>query len=123
MGLRIENVQFFPEKNDFIISRGLKIRYGSFTREGKPVVQLKGFEKYYFDPDTCGVFSRQGSKTFTLLTPQKEGVKDYYQLYLHGQKRKVYLWQILRDNLEGIQLFFSGKKKVRDTIGTPRVHC
>lgn len=112
---------FFPGKNDFLVSRGLRVRYGSFAGKGVPVVQLKGYEKYYFDPETCKVYSRQGVREFHELTPQLEGAKPYYWLYRYGVKAKVFLWLILQDNLDGIQTFFSQKKRVKDVFATQSV--
>ena len=110
MSFRIENVVFFPEKNDFLIVRGGRFRSGSF-REGKPVIQINGFERYYFCPETVKVFSRSGRTAFSALKERLEGVRPYFILYLNGVQRKVFLWEILRDNWKEIDVYFTEKSQ------------
>lgn len=111
MSLRIENVVFFPKKNDFLIVRGGRFRSGSFMEGGEPVVKLEGFSKYYFDPCTCAIYSRKGRRTFEALKKRTEGARDYFILYLNGNQKKVFLWEILRDNMRNLEEFFSNDSK------------
>jgi hypothetical protein len=77
----------------------------SLTKEGKIVVKMKGYDRYFFCPDTFKVFSRKSATEFSPLTPRMEGKAVYYRLYRGGVQDRVFLWQILRDNMSGIETF------------------
>ncbi len=109
--LRIENVIFYPEKNDFTIVRGGRFRSGSFTEKGDAVVKIEGFSRYYFDPDTCQVFSRKARRAFQCLKKFNDGAGDYYFLFLNGNRIKVKMFDILRDNMKNLETFFHGDSK------------
>lgn len=101
----VQNVTFFPKKNMILISRGLNKVWVSHTQGGVLVVKLKGYDRYWFCPDTGNVFSRKSSKIYEVLKRNEEELKAYYWLHLHGVRTKVYLWEILRDNMKGIETF------------------
>src|SRR5690606_19442606 len=77
----------------------------SKTQGGEIVIKLEGYDRYYFDPDTLQVFSRKNSENFAPLKPRMDGMKVYYFLYRNGIQKRVYVWEILRDNMKGIETF------------------
>lgn len=79
------------------------------------MVKIKGYDRYYFDPQTGGVFSRKKSG-FIPLTPVIEDGKKSFWLYQHSNKRKVSLFEILRENMRGIETFVTGDSKLRDEL-------
>lgn len=105
--IKIQNVVFNLEKNLIQICRGMKQVFLSITQGGVIVVKLKGYDRYYFCPDTTQVYSRKNSKTFEALKPRRDGAKVYYFLYKNGIPYRVYVWKILLDNMEGIETFLS----------------
>lgn len=106
MSFRLENLIFDAEKNDFLIVRGGRFRSGSFTEKGEAVIKMEGFSRYFFDPETCQVYSRKARRSFEILKKMNDGAGDYYFLYLNGIRQKVTLFQILRDNMKNLELFF-----------------
>lgn len=109
MSVRLENVVFFPEKNEFLVVRGGRFRTFAITLKGALVVKLKGFDRYFFDPMTDEVFSRQGKRSFLPLKKQIDGTRPYYWLYLNGSRKRVYKWEILRDNADQIEISTAGE--------------
>lgn len=105
--ISIQNVTFFHEKNMILISRGMRKTWLSKTQGGALVVKIKGFDRYWFDPDTGKVYSRKSSKFFVALKKHEEETKHYFWLFHNGEKQKVYLWKILMMNMSGIELFFN----------------
>lgn len=108
--LQVLNVKFFRKKgviDTLAINRGVYCIWMAITKEGGAVVKMKGFDRYFFDPDTGEVFSKVGVRAFRPIKRHCEGGKPYFELYLHGTKTKVTWAQILRDNIKGIELFFS----------------
>jgi hypothetical protein len=74
------------------------------------VIKLEGFDRYYFCPDTLKVFSRRSAFEFHPLKEQMDGAKAFYTLYRNGVPGRVYTWQILRDNMKGIETFCLGRE-------------
>ena len=110
--IQVQNVTFFSQ-NEVLISRGMKKVWVAFTDEGALVVKMKGFDRYYYDPDNREVYSKTSSG-FKKLQVRKDETKDYWQLFKHGIKEKVYHWEILRDNIKGIELFVTERPKSRN---------
>lgn len=120
MGLiQVLNVKFFRKNNvldKLSINRGVYCVWMGVTKEGGLVVKIKGFDRYYFDPETCEVFSRVAARNYRPMKKCDDGGKPYYRLYLNGQPEKVTVARILRENIKGIEMFFSeenrdGRKK------------
>lgn len=109
--IKIQNVVFFQSKNLIQISRGLKQVFLSFTQGGGIVVKLEGYDRYFFCPDTLQVFSRKSKKKFEPLKAEMDGVKVFYRLSMNGCQRRVYVWEILRDNRKGIETFCETRSK------------
>lgn len=103
--LKVQNVVFFTQKNIIQISRGLKQVFCAFLQGGRIVIKLEGFDRYFFCPDTLQVFSRRSAHHFIPLTPQMDGMKVFFYLYKNGNRDKVFIWEILRDNAKGIETF------------------
>lgn len=112
--IQVQNVTFFQEKNMILISRGQKKVWVRFTDGGDIVVKIKGFDRYWFNPDTGLVYSEKTSKIIEALKPYDNETKVYFWLHKNGFRTKVYLWEILRDNMQGIELFF--KQRLEDNI-------
>lgn len=114
--LKIQNVTVFHSKNLIQISRGLKQVWISIIQGGRIVVKLEGYDRYYFCPDTLQVFSRRSALKFEPLRAQMDGAKMFYMLYRNGVSGRIYVWQILRDNMKGIETFCddrSGEKLLK----------
>lgn len=109
--ISIQNVTFFHKKNMILIARGMKKTWLSYTQGGNLVVKMKGFDRYWYDPDTGEVFSRKSARVYEPIKKQNDELKTYFYLYLNGQRTKVYHWEILRDNMSGIEIF------VKDRMG------
>lgn len=107
MKLQVMNVHFFPKKREILINRGVYSTWMAFTTEGVFLIKLKGFDRYYFDPDTFDIFARVSTGKFRAIQKFTGQGMPYYYLYFHGQRQKVYLAQILKQNLKGIETFFS----------------
>lgn len=107
--IQVQNVTFLPKNNMILIARGMKKTWLSHTEGGNLVIKMKGYDKYWFDPDTGSVFSRKNSKSFSPLKKQTEEKKHYFWLYQNGVKVKVYFFEILRDNMTGIENFVRNK--------------
>lgn len=114
--IQIQNVTFFPRKNMILISRGLKQVWVSQLQGGGIVVKMKGFDRYHYDPDNREVYSKRGSTDYRLVKVQKDENKDYWYLWLNGFRRKVYHWEILRDNMSGIELFIKNRMDTKNTL-------
>ena len=105
--IQIQNVTFFPKKNMILISRGLKQVWVSQIQGGSVVVKMKGFDRYYYDPDNREVYSKRSGSNFLPVKVQKDEAKDYWYLWKNGVRKKVYHWEILKDNMPGIELFIN----------------
>lgn len=81
------------------------------------MVKMEGFDRYHYDPDNREVYSRMKGD-YTRLKVQKDESKDYWNLYKHGHKRKVYHWEILRDNKEGIDSFIEKRMQAKTFSGS-----
>lgn len=103
--VKVQNVTFFRKNNLIQIARGLKQVWVSYTQGGVLVIKMEGYDRYYFCPDTFQVFSRKSSKNFEPLTSRMDGAKIFYFLYRYGVSKRVYVWEILRDNMTGIETF------------------
>lgn len=117
--LKVQNVTFFHSKNLIQISRGLKQVWLSQTQGGAIVIKMESFDRYYFCPDTLQVFARKSANEFQPLKPRMDGQKVFYILYRNGVPSRVYVWQILRDNMKGIETFCfdrGGKKKLLEIV-------
>jgi hypothetical protein len=110
--IKIQNVVVFQSKNIIQISRGLKQVFFSIIQGGGLVVKLEGYDRYYFCPETLRVFSRKSANDFVPLRPQMDGSKVFYHLYRHGVGERVYVSDILRVNMKGIETFLDGKKRL-----------
>ena len=103
--IQVQNVTFFREKNLILIARGMKKTWLSHTQKGVLVVKMKGFDKYWFDPNTMQVYSKKSNFTFYALKVNRDELKFYFNLSINGHSRKVYYWEILLKNKEGIETF------------------
>ncbi len=115
MSIRIQNVIFDPKNNNFLISRGGTFTAGAFTEKGVPVIKLKGYENYYFDPSTWEIVSRRGRRAFRVLKKHVQEGRDFFYLFRNGVQSRVYAWEILRDNINAIESYYSddSKKTIR----------
>lgn len=109
--IQVQNVTFFTEKNEILISRGVRKVWVCFNDKGEVMVKMKGFDRYFFDPDNGEVYSKV-RRQCSLIKPQLNEVKKYFWLYKNGIRTKVYLWEILRDNMSGIELFIKDRKSL-----------
>jgi len=121
--IRFQNVHFFRKKgqiDEIQISRGVHIIWLGITFEGAAVVKMKGFDRYYFCPETNQVYSRVKCRHYRPIKRHEEQGKPFYFLYFNGERRRVPFYEILRDNMKGIELFFSEEnrdgRKVRHNL-------
>lgn len=111
--IKIQNVVFFRSKNIVQISRGLKQVFLAFNQGGGIVVKLEGYDRYYFCPETLQVFSRKSAHRFEPIRSQMDGSRVFYHLYRHGVGARVYVSQILRDNMKNIETFLTEKTSLK----------
>jgi hypothetical protein len=111
MKLQVLNVHFFPKKGEILINRGVYSTWLAQTTEGEILVKLKGFDRYYFNPDTFDILSKVADGRFRIIQKFSGQGKPYYYLYFHGHKTKFYLADILRENMKGIETFFDENTK------------
>lgn len=103
--LKIQNLVVFKSKNIIQISRGMRQVFISFLQGGNVVVKLDGYDRYYFCPDTLRLFARRSAFKFVPMRPEMDGSKVFYRLSKNGVQSRVYVWQILRNNMKGIETF------------------
>lgn len=108
----VQNVTFFSKKNMIQICRGMKKVWCSYTQEGVLVVKMKGFDRYWFCPDTGNVFARKSARLYEVIKRHEDEHKFYFWLYKNGQKLKVYQWEVFFVNKDGIETF--GKDRVEN---------
>lgn len=114
--IQVQNVTIFPEKREFQISRGRHITWAALTQGGVLVVKIKGFDRYWFDPDTASVYAKQARGGFRLLKQHTELGKAFFWLYLNGHKTKIYMRQILDQNMKGVERFSEEGSAERDNL-------
>lgn len=112
MMIQIQNVTFFPQKNMFLICRGMKKVWVAFNQKGVLMVKLKGFGSYWIDPTTMEVYSKKSDKTYSIIKKYLTEKEYYFNMYRNGVQSKVYLWQILIDNIKGIEVFLTESKSL-----------
>lgn len=104
-GIKIENLIFFPEKMQILVSRGSKMRLIQIEENGKILVNLKNFDSYFLDLKTFEIFSfAKGKKR--LILPLKNRAQKTYQLYVNGIAKEVTFFMILKENMDRIEAKF-----------------
>ena len=108
--IQVQNVKFFRKKGvlDMLaINRGVSCTWLGVTRGGGLVVKVARFDRYFFDPETCEVFARSGPREYRAMKRYNDGGAPYYYLWRNGNRERITLGQILRENLKGIETFYS----------------
>lgn len=111
MRVQVQNVTYFWKKKELLITRGVKLFWLAFTQGGRLVVKLKGFDRYYFDPDNGAIYSKVSSGHYRPIKRYSDGGRDWFNLFKNGCLRKVFWVDILRENMGGIEVFYSEQNK------------
>ena len=110
--LQVLNVKFVRKNNvldQLAINRGVYCVWMGVTKGGGLLVKLKGFDRYYFDPETYEVVSRHGPRDYRPVKCYNDGGVPYHRLYRHGVVEKITRAQILRENMKGIETWFESE--------------